>query len=305
MLLKRGLALGVLLRRYLCYGVFSLLLILSWAGRASEPIPHMDLPPNTVVGTDSGEALLSWKKFRIKASVIEVLGVQSANRYQDMIDIHRRESWRLWLPVASVSDASMATHTRHQSDHSNPKGHDQLSVVAGMVFISPEDIGLPQPQWEPVMLQRKVAWVGVDNAGNQRPVRERMILALVGRELLLLQAGLPERGFILAGMSGGGKAASQLMGLSPKRFDGALYMTGANTLADIDKSLLAILQRKRIVFLTGRKDFNRDEVKRVYRQYRRLGIHQSLFMDVTGMTHEYPSQASFTQALDFLLAPKL
>jgi hypothetical protein len=60
-----------------------------------------------------------------------------------------------------------------------------------------------------------------------------------------------------------------------------------------------LLQNK-FVFLTGSRDFNRDETKRIYRRYIKAGAQQSKLMVIPGMSHEHPDTAALTEALQFL-----
>ena len=60
------------------------------------------------------------------------------------------------------------------------------------------------------------------------------------------------------------------------------------------------VRANRYVFVTGRKDFNRDETRDVHRKYRRAGVSNLLLMDISGMDHTIPSAEKFADAIAFL-----
>ena len=56
----------------------------------------------------------------------------------------------------------------------------------------------------------------------------------------------------------------------------------------------------RFVFLTGLKDFNRDEVRSIYGRYINAGAVNSKLIVIPSMTHELPSGKNLNIALDYL-----
>jgi hypothetical protein len=54
------------------------------------------------------------------------------------------------------------------------------------------------------------------------------------------------------------------------------------------------------VFITGERDFNRSEMRRVYARYQAKGVTESLLLDLPGFAHEYPNAAQLAQAVEFL-----
>jgi len=60
------------------------------------------------------------------------------------------------------------------------------------------------------------------------------------------------------------------------------------------------VRNNRYVFLTGKKDFNRAETRRVHRAYRRADVENVLLLEVAGMDHRMPPVEDLATAITFL-----
>jgi len=58
-----------------------------------------------------------------------------------------------------------------------------------------------------------------------------------------------------------------------------------------------------MVFLTGRYDFNRREMKSVSAKYRDAGVSGLLLIDDSALGHQLPTPDLLARALEFLLQP--
>jgi pimeloyl-ACP methyl ester carboxylesterase len=104
----------------------------------------------------------------------------------------------------------------------------------------------------------------------------------------------------VTGFSGGGRVASVLATQYPEVFGGAIYICGVDYWKDEQTPSVERLLQNRFVFLTGSKDFNRDETRNVYRRYLKAGAQNSMLMVLPGMSHEHPDAKAMTEALQFL-----
>jgi len=108
----------------------------------------------------------------------------------------------------------------------------------------------------------------------------------------------PARRYI-GGMSGGGKMASQVLTLFPGFFDGALCIVGADPIKPATERAPQ-LAGKRVVFMTGNKDFNHYDVLEVHKRLLESGLAHSFLMDLDGFGHQYPDAHQLDAALELL-----
>jgi len=62
-------------------------------------------------------------------------------------------------------------------------------------------------------------------------------------------------------------------------------------------------EQGRYVFMTGEKDFNRENVKAVFQGYQKAGFSQIHYIEQPGLGHRNPSEELFKKAIDLLDAP--
>jgi predicted esterase len=127
-----------------------------------------------------------------------------------------------------------------------------------------------------------------------------MLAALMALTFVQQNYAVDSSRIYISGMSGGGRIASMTITLFPDLFTGALYIVGADFWTATDPAVLARITEKRYVFLTGAKDFNRNEMRQVYRRYLNAGATHSLLMDLPRLGHEYPNAAALDTAIQFL-----
>jgi predicted esterase len=126
---------------------------------------------------------------------------------------------------------------------------------------------------------------------------------LMGLALVQRDFRIDAKRIYIAGMSGGGRVASQAITRFPQLFSGALYIVGVDFWTEREQALIPDIISKRYVFLTGSKDFNRRETRRVYEKYRSAGAQTVLLMDLPGYGHENPNATQLDHALQFLDGP--
>jgi predicted esterase len=174
-----------------------------------------------------------------------------------------------------------------------------------LVFISPNASALPQPTWHAVLRARNLHWIAAEDFGNEKPTARRVLAAIMGLRLVEQKFDLDRKRSYIGGMSGGGRAASTAISTFPQFFSGALYIVGADPWTNNAQSPLPRFRANRYVFLTGRRDFNRNEMKAIYRQYIDNGARNTLLMDLRNFGHQYPDAGQLDRALTFLDAEAL
>jgi pimeloyl-ACP methyl ester carboxylesterase len=168
-----------------------------------------------------------------------------------------------------------------------------------MVFVKADDSGAFIEEWAPLFDERHIVWVSADGFGNHKPTAQRVLVAMMARQLVARVAKIDTRRTWLAGISGGGRVASQTITRFPQQFAGALYVVGADFhLPDAPLRTLAL--DRRYVFITGSLDFNRREMRSVSQRYTRAGAAHVLLLDQAGFGHQHATPALLATALDFL-----
>ncbi|MEO8017653.1 MAG: hypothetical protein ABI769_07555 [Pseudomonadota bacterium] len=170
-----------------------------------------------------------------------------------------------------------------------------------LVFVKPADSGeLPQG-WASILDRKNLIWIAADDFGNQHPSAQRVLVALMALKLVQnTQPSFDAKRVYVGGMSGGGRIASMTITRFPRHFTGALYVVGADPWTAAEKPLLPRIAENRYVFVTGSRDFNHGEMKRLFAKYQAAGVKQALLMDLPGFGHEYPNAGQLSAAIDFL-----
>ena len=168
-----------------------------------------------------------------------------------------------------------------------------------LVFVHPGNSALPMPGWVEVLDRRNLAYIAAEGFGNDQPGNQRALAALLGLTHLSRTQQIDAARRYIGGMSGGGKMATQVLTRFPSFFDGALCIVGAEFVAPRG-GLAPELAGKRVVFMTGDRDFNHFDVLAVYRRFRAAGIAGAHLMDIPGFGHQYPDARQLDKALELL-----
>ncbi len=168
-----------------------------------------------------------------------------------------------------------------------------------LVYVSPTDSGEPPEGWATVLDEARLVWIAADGFGNSRPTAERMLVAVMALKLAAREP-VDGRRLYVAGVSGGGRVASLGIAHFPQLFSGALLMVGADFYLPEERAARELLATRRLVFLTGSRDFNHREMRRAYQRYHDAGVTRMLWMDEAGFGHEPPRPAQLRVALRFL-----
>ena len=217
-------------------------------------------------------------EFSVSASLLELVGEESASRFEGVLDPDEAIEWEVFVPESYVA--------------TEPAGL--------MVYISPMDTGRIPGAWKDVMAASNLIWIGANHSGNERRVARRVTYAMVAPAVIARDYQVDSSRVYVSGFSGGGRVASMVAPEYPQVFKGAIFICGVNFWGNREPARLTTVQANRYVFLTGRKDFNRDETRSAYRSYQRAGVEDVLLMDISGMDHRNPPAGKLTEAIAFL-----
>jgi predicted esterase len=169
-----------------------------------------------------------------------------------------------------------------------------------LVFVKPIDSGELPENWAAELDRQNLIWIAADDFGNEHPRAQRILAAIAGLKLIESTTTIDAKRVYVAGMSGGGRIASQIITRFPQRFSGAMYIVGADFWTEAEAPLQPRIAANRYVFVTGSRDFNHRDMRRIFSKYQAAGVTQSLLMDLPGFGHEYPNAGQLKQAIEFL-----
>jgi poly(3-hydroxybutyrate) depolymerase len=168
-----------------------------------------------------------------------------------------------------------------------------------LVFVHPHPGGEPPEGWAEILDRRNLIWISPEGFGNDRAGAQRALVTLLALKHLARSAQLDFDRRYVGGMSGGGKIASQVLARFPAFFSGALCIVGADYVKP-DASLKSEMAGKRVVFMTGDRDFNHYDVNEVYKRFLANGVTRSHLVDTRGFGHAYPDARQLDAALALL-----
>jgi predicted esterase len=206
-----------------------------------------------------------------------ILPAEQAQALASTLPVDQPVSWRVYVPQ---------------------KFQEKSNGV--LVYVSPTSSGAPNPEWLQVFEDKKLIWVAAEGFGNSEPGAQRVLAAVMGLARIQQQFQTDSGRIYIAGLSGGGRIASQAATRFPRMFNGALYIAGVDFWTEAEKPLLDFIAQNRYVFLTGSQDFNRREIRKAYKKYQEAGVKDVLLMDLEGYGHHNPDAAQLARALEFL-----
>ena len=181
-----------------------------------------------------------------------------------------------------------------------PESYDPGSPAGLLVFISPTDSGRMPGRYRQVMDDNNLIWIGAHHSGNRVRFARRISLALLATAIADSNYRIDPSRVYVSGFSGGGRTASALAPEYAQLFTGAIYICGVNFWKGQEPERLDQVRDNRYVFLTGSKDFNRSETRRVHRAYRRANVENVMLLEVAGMDHRMPPPEDLAEAIAFL-----
>ena len=217
------------------------------------------------------------RNFEIETTPRELLGEEGAARYQKILDPDDPVRWTVYYPA-----------------------HGGEAPPGVFVYISPVNSGQIDPRWRRVMDEQNLIYISAHQSGNRKRTNRRMVLALFALRALEGRFPIDASRLHVSGFSGGGRVASLVASQYPEVFTAALYICGVNFWKESQTPRVDRVIQNRFVFLTGSRDFNLADTRRVHQRYRKAGALNSELMIVPGMGHELPDGAWLTRALEYL-----
>lgn len=213
----------------------------------------------------------------IETTPLDLLGSDQAAVYEKILAPGEPVSWQVYLPA-------------------NPTAE----TPGVLVYVSPMDSGEIDPRWREVMDRQNLIYISANDMGNEIPTIRRMVMANLAVQALAKNHVFDTGRIYVSGFSGGGKVASLLATQYPEVFTGAIYICGVYFWKEDQTPNVDRVLRNRFVFLSGSKDFNRVQTRRVQRRYIAAGAAHTELIIVPGMAHRRPDAAYLTKAIRFL-----
>ncbi|MBI5489103.1 MAG: hypothetical protein HY905_17340 [Deltaproteobacteria bacterium] len=246
--------------------------------------------------------------------VVGVLHPTERHPLSSMAEVQRRVGWADAEMDPSVDEYDPAKESFVVAVPPSPMDPDGL-----LVWIPAADSGAMPAELTSALEKRHIRYVGLNHAGNERPVAVRMNLALDAVHAVCARMPVRPDRIWIGGISGGAKSASKLALLYPEVFRGGLFVAGAEYFPPVPRSngefwsvgirvsatpeILRRLRERRFVMVTGDRDFSREPVLDYYRAFKKEGFRNVLLLDIPGMAHGMPTPNVLEQALAFLDAP--
>jgi predicted esterase len=185
------------------------------------------------------------------------------------------------------------------------------------IWVSPSNAPSISPEWEAVLAEKKLIFVGAHNSGNNREVFARMRMAVDANDNLRSLFDIDDKRVYVSGFSGGARVASMLGVTYADMFTGAIAFMGVNFYTDIvslDKTevfearyipheeIAAMAKAEsRYVLVTGDKDFNLKNTSAVFENgFKKEGFKHVELINVPGQGHQPPQAEWLKKAIEFL-----
>jgi len=197
-----------------------------------------------------------------------------------------------------------------------PQAYKKEEPHGLFIWISPNDHCALPADWEKVLSDEKLIFIGALKSGNTRETMDRMQLAITANDQMRQLYSIDPARVYISGHSGGSRVASMLAVAYADMFSGAVCFMGVNfffptqakdgTMYEaryIPHPEIATLAQNesRIVLVTGSKDFNLDNTTAIYEQGFKANDfkHVTLF-DIPGQGHGAPDKGWFKKSLNYL-----
>ncbi len=191
------------------------------------------------------------------------------------------------------------------------------------VWVSPTPYGgFGNPEFERLLAERKLIWIGANNSGNGRWGWYRVGLALDAVHNASRLYSIDPQRIYVAGYSGGGRISSQASMLYPEVFSGGLFVYGCDYFEQLPvpdrpgslwparfaaPSKVAqerLRSESRFVLLTGDRDFNRAQTKAIHKRMTADGFEHLTYLQIPDADHYFGLPPEwFEKALDALDEP--
>ena len=181
-----------------------------------------------------------------------------------------------------------------------PKTYDPAKPAAVMVFIGFAEWGSGKREWNSVLQDHNIIWIGLINGGDKKPINERMLRALLAQAVLERDYKIDLERYYLFGYSGGAHVASMLATSKPELFKGALFYGDALSWGDNEPPKIDLMRQNRYVFMCGSKDKDHRNMAKIANAYRAAGLVNTDSVTVANVNRNMPGASYFENAVKFL-----
>ena len=216
--------------------------------------------------------------FRISLTPLELLGAEGANAISPVFAPDEKLTWQLAVP----------------------KTYDPERPAGVMVFIGFADWGGGKKEWNVVLQEQNLIWIGLINGGDKKPINERMLKAILAKAVLQRDYKIDTDRHYLFGYSGGAHVASMLATAKPELFKGALFYGDALPWGATEPPKIELVRQNRYVFMCGSKDRDRRKMQKIADMYKSSGVVNTEVVSVANVDRQMPGPGYFEQAIEYL-----
>jgi len=192
-----------------------------------------------------------------------------------------------------------------------PPDYDGSVPYGVFVWVDWSQDGRVYGDWEHVLREHKLIYVGADNSGNDESVMERRVpLALTGLANIEALYNVDKSRVYIAGFSGGGVTASRIAAAYADVFTGGLFVSTSDALGGNDvpvpplERFSLMRSRGRYVFTSGDEETSNLVMNvRTVDSYRSLCVLRVDFIHIPNATHGNLDSRIFARALNYLDDP--
>lgn len=241
-------------------------------------------------------------------------GVRSVIQFQDSIPQNSNEQYK--MRMSDVDDPAPYDLSQESFEILVPRGYKDSDPHGLFVWISAGNTPAISPEWEKVLADEKLIFIGARNSGNSRETPDRIRLAVeANHHLRQLYKVNPERVYI-SGHSGGSRVASMVGVAYADMFTGAACFMGVNFFRDtlgkdgmvygrryVPHPEIAIIaqQQNRFALVTGDKDSNLDDTLAAYEQgFQPQGFKGAKLFQIPNQGHGAPDAKWLEKVIKFL-----
>lgn len=241
-------------------------------------------------------------------------GVRSTITFQEPIPQNSNEQYKMRLSDPDDPKPYDLSHERFEI--LVPKGYKDSDPHGLFIWISAGNTPSVSPDWEKVLADEKLIFIGAVNSGNNRETPDRIRLAVdANHHLRQLYKVNPDRVYI-SGHSGGSRVASMVGVAYADMFTGAACFMGANFFRDtlgkdgmmferryVPHPEIAIIaqQQNRFALITGDQDSNLDNTRAVFEQgFEAQGFKGARLFQIPNQGHGAPDAKWLEKVIKFL-----
>jgi dienelactone hydrolase len=192
-----------------------------------------------------------------------------------------------------------------------PPDYDGSQAYGVLVWISPGEGGQLEENWQHVLSEHKLIYIGADKSGNVESLVERRVpLALTGLANIEALYKIDPARVYIAGFSGGGVTASRMAAAYADVFTGGLFVSTSEGIGSADTPVppldrfMLMRSRGRYVFTSGIEETS-NFIANVgsVDEYRSLCVPRVDFIHIPNATHGNIDSRVFARAMSYLDTP--